>query len=344
VSWRYVTAIIETYPGGRRSSVADSSTDATEKYRPARGGGVFIASALIGAGVVLLLNNLGILDWGVWRVILLLWPVLVIAAGISIVFGQRSIVGAAVTATLILGTIGGAVWLYANDYVARQTTPVTRETVSQSFGNATMADVDITVGAANLNINALPNESSNLLEGSVASFRGETVSRDFSIRGSTARLTLYTTPHSDVWWNPTDLLSEEGWRDRAWNLSINGSLPTSLRIETGVGDSEINLAQTRVSDLTLKTGLGNTALTLPNSGKVTVKIERGVGSVSIRIPSNVAARVRSEEGLGRLRVSGDLQKSGDWYVTPDWSTAESRVEIRVSGGIGDTTIVQEQGE
>ena len=38
---------------------------------------------LIGLGIVFLLNNMGILDWNVWEVIFRLWPVLIIAAGLS---------------------------------------------------------------------------------------------------------------------------------------------------------------------------------------------------------------------------------------------------------------------
>jgi len=44
----------------------------------------FVPLALICAGVVLLLNTLGILPWRSWSEIGRFWPVLVIAAGLSI--------------------------------------------------------------------------------------------------------------------------------------------------------------------------------------------------------------------------------------------------------------------
>ena len=42
---------------------------------------------LIGAGVMLLLNNLGLLSWQVWTALLRLWPALLITAGIDLLIG-----------------------------------------------------------------------------------------------------------------------------------------------------------------------------------------------------------------------------------------------------------------
>jgi len=44
---------------------------------------------LIGLGIVFLLNNLGLLSWSVWEVILRLWPILLIAIGLDILLGRR---------------------------------------------------------------------------------------------------------------------------------------------------------------------------------------------------------------------------------------------------------------
>ncbi len=46
---------------------------------------------LISAGMMFLLNNLGLLSWNVWGTLWRLWPVLLIAAGLDILIGRRSI-------------------------------------------------------------------------------------------------------------------------------------------------------------------------------------------------------------------------------------------------------------
>ena len=50
--------------------------------RPVRHGGLVGPAILIGLGVVFLLNNLGMLDWGIWNILLRLWPLLLIAIGL----------------------------------------------------------------------------------------------------------------------------------------------------------------------------------------------------------------------------------------------------------------------
>lgn len=48
--------------------------------------GLVIPLVLIGAGVVLLLNTLGILPWESWSQIGRFWPVVVIAFGLSVLW------------------------------------------------------------------------------------------------------------------------------------------------------------------------------------------------------------------------------------------------------------------
>lgn len=46
---------------------------------------------LIAAGVILLLKNLGHLPWTVWELLAKLWPVLLIALGLDILFGRSAL-------------------------------------------------------------------------------------------------------------------------------------------------------------------------------------------------------------------------------------------------------------
>lgn len=47
--------------------------------------------ALIIAGIVLILNNFGLLDWYIWRGLARLWPVLIIALGLDMIIGRGSL-------------------------------------------------------------------------------------------------------------------------------------------------------------------------------------------------------------------------------------------------------------
>lgn len=56
-----------------------------------RRGSIAVPLLLIAAGVILLLNNLGRLPWAVWDLLAKLWPVLLIALGLDILFGRSAL-------------------------------------------------------------------------------------------------------------------------------------------------------------------------------------------------------------------------------------------------------------
>ena len=66
---------------------------------------------LIALGVVFLLNNLGILPWSIWEVILRLWPILLIGIGLDLLLGRRSVLGSLLALILTFLILAGALWL-----------------------------------------------------------------------------------------------------------------------------------------------------------------------------------------------------------------------------------------
>ena len=74
-----------------------------------RRGGLVGPIILITLGVVFLMNNLGVLDWSVWVVIFRLWPVLLVAAGLDLLLGRRSVWGSLLA--LVRNGVSGALCL-----------------------------------------------------------------------------------------------------------------------------------------------------------------------------------------------------------------------------------------
>ncbi len=60
---------------------------------PRRGPDLFWPIILIGAGVIFLLANLGIIPSNPWPLIWNLWPVILIVIGLDILLGRRSLLG-----------------------------------------------------------------------------------------------------------------------------------------------------------------------------------------------------------------------------------------------------------
>ena len=306
-----------------------------ERYYRRRGGFAW-PLILIALGVIFLLNNMGILSWSVWDVIWRLWPVLLIAIGLDILFGRRSAIGSLIALVLVIAVIAGAVWLaaVATPMVTGQLftgRTLTTDRVVQELAGATSADVRIAFGAGSLRIGALK-DSGNLIEGTVATGRGERILRDFQLNGGVAHFELRNEGMS---------FGPFGWRhgDRTWGLDLSSSVPMALNVSTGVGQSTLDLSSLKVTDLRVSSGVGQTEVWLPAQGRVTARVSGGVGQLIVTIPEGMAATIHGSAGLGGLSVASRFARQGGGdYVSANYTTADDRVDLDISGGVGEVVV------
>ena len=66
---------------------------------------------MIVLGTVFLTHNIGILGWGAWDTLWRLWPVLLVAVGIEILVGRRSLWVSLVAVSVIVVILVGVIWL-----------------------------------------------------------------------------------------------------------------------------------------------------------------------------------------------------------------------------------------
>jgi hypothetical protein len=283
---------------------------------------------LIGLGIILLLNNLGILEWSVWEVIFRLWPVLLIAAGLDLFIGRRSVWGSLLALMLILAVLAGALWLFGAGIGTGQVSAA--EEIRQALDGATQAEVVIAPGVGTLHIEAL-SELTNLVEGAIHLSRGERATPEFAVEGETATFTLRS--------EGTFIPFVGGWgAQRGWDLGLNPDVPLQLEISLGVGQSDIDLTGLTVSNLAVSMGVGQTTVTLPDDGRFQAKIEGAIGQTVVVIPAGLAARIRVDTGLAGRQLPDAYQRRDDVYTSPGYESADNRVDLEVSQAIGNITI------
>ena len=151
-------------------------------------GGLVWPVILIGAGVIFLLNNLGVLSWGIWETLWRLWPVLLIAIGLDILIGRRSILGSLLVVLLLVAALVAAVSLGVPRLTTKAEVERT-ENISHALQGASSADVEISFGTGSLQVGALA-ESNSLVEGKVDLSRNERLSDDYRETNGVARLRL----------------------------------------------------------------------------------------------------------------------------------------------------------
>ncbi len=301
--------------------------------------GLVFPILLITAGFLLLLNTLGVLDWSLWRLLVNLWPIILIAIGLDAIIGRRSTIGSLAVGLITLALIFGSVWYLSAGSGISLGAPssVTSHTINQPLDGATRARFEIKAGAGALQLNPLP-ESDQLVAGVVRLRSDRELEQSFNLDGDTADYRL-AAPGATVL---VPMLP--GDKAETWDLQLNQAVPTDLTVVTGVGESTLHLERMNLTGLGVKVGVGTTTVNLPQRGRYDADIKGGIGALRLRIAKGMAARIQANSGIGDVRVSDDFEHQGDVYISPDYGTASNRVDITISTGIGQVTVETYRGE
>ena len=315
----------------------------TRRPRRRRPPSVFWPIVFIGAGVMLLLSNLGYLSWQSWGALWRLWPLLIIALGIDLLIGRRSVIGAIVSGVLILALVGVIVmialfaqnipgvsdWIQQPEFHARH--------VEYSLTGVERATVYIDWTSVPGYLSALE-DSPNLIEGDV-DYLGE-LTFDVNVRGDQANVKL-DSRSIGIWFWPFDLGDRT---DKRWDVGLSPDVPLDLTLDAGSGPCDFDLAGLQVSGLVLNAGSGPIDLVLPSGSSFEAEIDGGSGPLTIVLPESVGARVVLDSGSGPFRpdahfqlVQGKLHGDGTWE-TDNYRTAEYTVLLEIDQGSGPITI------
>jgi hypothetical protein len=280
---------------------------------------------LIAVGVILLLNVLGILEWSVWWTIIQLWPIFLIAFGLELLIGRRSVWGSFLVVVLVICIAAGALWLSQAGVVGELAT--SSNEISQPLEGATEAMVVIEPGVRILHIEALP-EAANLVEGRLQLAGDEEVVQEFTRAGERATLQLRTTRHD---WGP--YIGGFGGQ-RSWDLGMSPAPRLELETDIGLGEARLDLTGLSVDDLQTNMGVGLTRVTLPAQGSFRGDVNGAVGITTIIIPEGLEARIQVDSGLVVRVIPDGYRRQGDVYTSPGYGTGDDQVDLAVSQAIG----------
>ena len=302
-----------------------------------RGVRLFWPIILIGVGSILLLSNLGVITGNPWTIILQLWPVLLIALGLEVLFGGSTGWRAVVSAALGLALVGGILWVL----IAQPAIPglnfgsgnLQTTNISHPLNGVESARAELSFGAGTNKIYAL-SDSSNLIEGQLRTYG----TPDFSVSSSGDRATIVLSPGSVSVPMVFPTASEE-----TWNVGLNSSVTYQLNLNVGVGQSKIDLTKLRISGGEIEGGVGTGELYLPGKGRFRLAINGGVGTVKIYVPSGLAVRAEVDGGLGSFNPLPGMQEVRDGvYETPGFSSAADAVTLIIDGGVGSISLYESE--
>lgn len=286
---------------------------------------------LITAGVLFLLANMGMLPFTFWELAVRFWPILLILIGLEIIFGRRSLLGALVILVLWIGLVAGVIWVaYAQGGGILPTTAAATEQISQPLGDIKSATIDLNVGFSNTTLTSLGTDSGDLMKGTFSHGQGTSLVKTYNVAGSDGRLSLKEEGTNFILGGATV---------SRWDVGLNPSLPVVLRVDGGVGRTNLDLGALKITSLQVDTGIGTVNMTTPGSGSITMRLNGGVGSATVNIPQGVAGRMRVSSGLGGIHIDENrFPRFGEIYQSADFASAANKIDMEIDGGIGSINI------
>lgn len=298
--------------------------------------GVAAPTIFIAIGTVILLDNLNFVNWDIWRVILNLWPVLIVAIGLDLLIARRSTWGAILSLILIAFLLGGSLWIMASGSMA--VSPAQSEKVEQTLNGAEKAAVEINPAVADLHVQAMAVSGTQaspdlLAKGSVQMGGIGSLQQEYNIAGDTGYFTLSWEGESFA----RPFLRNSDW---VWDLSLNTDVPLELAVSMGAGSIDLDLSGIQISDLEVNAGVGRTVVVLPGGeGTLTARIQGAVGEMILIVPEQKAVQVTYNTGLAAISVPEGFVKDGEGYTynpagvnSPEW------VYLNVDQAIGRISI------
>jgi LiaI-LiaF-like transmembrane region/Cell wall-active antibiotics response LiaF, C-terminal len=293
--------------------------------------GMAAPTFLIGIGVVFLLANLGFLSVNTWQMVFTLWPILLIAFGFDILVGRRSLLLSLLGMAVIIVILVGSLWVFGVNFSGGNV--VSGEQIQQSLNGATRASVVIESSSGELKIGSM-SQPEILLDGRVPSVDEEKIRSSYTVSGGEGTYRLSDTGAQIFF--PTRRA-----QDWFWDLDITDSIPVGLGLSMGAGSVDAGLRDLNLENLTVNLAIGETTVTLPDQGRLNAQLEGAIGHIVIIVPRGVGVRIKADTGLASLNVPDSYLRVGDAYKSPNYDSADNRVDIVASIAIGSVDIRQE---
>jgi LiaF transmembrane domain len=282
---------------------------------------------LLSVGILLLLNNLDLVPWSIWRDIWPYWPLLLVLLGIEAFITGRVAWGTLVMLIVLLPLVGlavnigsyGARWNDATSAAPDRRT----STLRQTLNGATSAALAIEYGVGALDVGPITGDTDNdvLVNGEVFGHGAAGFDTRYDVRDG--RGTLRVSGHGNNGAIDPGRLA----------LRLSPNVPLDLQVNAGASDTTLNLADLQVPSLSLETGASRSRVILPTHGQTSVRIEGGAAAITLEVPTNVAAQITVDDAPNALQIDETrFPRNGRDYRSPNFDTATDRVTIRLNVG------------
>lgn len=284
---------------------------------------------LLSVGLVLLLNNLNYVDWSVWLSILSLWPVLLIAIGIEKIFAKTTLSFLAILSPILLFlAILGPAYFYFNQKEEPNYPGKTyrwEKEMNSPFKKG-YASLDFKAGTLKTDVC-----QDKLILANLDYWKRVPLSLyNYSEMDSIIRLDIKDVDHFwRGWFRP-------GFKSRhTWNIQLSEKIPWELELENAAMSGELDFSKLILEKLSIDSDASKLKVKFGDRAKnLKIRIESDASKLELLIPKGVGLQIENRASLSSTDFENiSINHEGERYWTSSYSSASSKIEIFLRGGI-----------
>ena len=292
------------------------------------GHSLFWPIMLIGLGLLWLMSSVGLLPGTDPSILFQLWPLILIAVGLDLLWGRRSpeTGGIIALATLLLLLV----FMWVGPALGLGGGQVVTERFTEPVDGASSAQVELNLSSAVTRVFAL--EDDDQLVDAEMRHAGRI---DFSASGTDHR--SIRLAYSSL--GPGATFLGLG-ADLRWDIGLAPEVPIDLRVDGRSGATTLDLELLALRSLVLDAGSGATALALPaTDARYLVDVSGGSGAIRVSAADQSALDLSARPGSGGMSLAFGQDADADVTLR----SRSGAVSIEVPRGIEVRLEVQDRG-
>jgi hypothetical protein len=195
------------------------------------------------------------------------------------------------------------------------------------------ADVKIVFGAAEIKINAIPDENSGFLYEGTHSSNFFTLSQRLDTFGDKADLTFKASPFIKRPFNSKSI--------NELNLNFSQKINHSFDIQSGASDIDLNLKSLKVKNLDIEAGASKITIRFGDNVNTDVHVRAGASSLKIYLPKDLGVKIKTKSALVSQNFEDfGLVKNGRTWESESCEDAKNKVNIELESGVSKVELVE----
>ena len=304
---------------------------------------VFWAFILIAIGVLFMLNNFGVLEFG-FRALWSLWPLILILWGISILPIRDGVKIAALAGVLALTVIffnqisERSTWFRFHDFRGFSRNDWNDNDEEDSGGNYQPQNLSVPY-------DSLSRKGILVLEAAAGNFNLQGVTSDYLTFNKTGDIGNYSLTTTDTNGRKQIRIALEksvirhNVNENKVDIRMNDNPAWNLDFDIGAAAIDMDLRDYRIDTAAIDAGASSIKIKLGDKSPLTVlTFNAGASSIQVDIPKESACQIKSESFMISKEFDGFTKKGEGIYQTANFATGKNKIFLTVKTAISKIEI------